>query len=57
MIAFVHKLDFNDKKYQTNGTLGDEIYKKHLLSSINNFVSICNKSSVHFYYVNHIFKI
>ena len=39
MVGFVNKLEFNGWKYQTNGTILDESYKKKLLFPIKDLVS------------------
>ena len=39
MIEFVNKLDFNYRKYQTNGTSREESYKDKFLFPMKEFVS------------------
>ena len=39
MIYFVKKLELNDRKYQTNGTIIDGNYKVNFLSTTKDFVS------------------
>ena len=39
MVEFINKLELNDKKYQTNGTVRDKNYKRKFLFTLKNLVS------------------
>ena len=39
MIHFVNKLEFNDQKYQSNGSVRDDNYRIKLLFTIEKLVS------------------
>ena len=49
MIHFVNKLEFNDQKYQSNGSVRDDNYRIKLLFTIEEFVSFVTDRQSMFY--------
>ena len=56
MVEFFNKIEFDDQRYGTNETLGDDNYKGKFLFLIKESVSLWTDRQSMFLYANHIIK-
>ena len=56
MVGFVYRLESNDQRFQTNGTVRANNYKKMLLFPMRDFVSFGTYHQQVFYILNRFFK-